>query len=325
MMSSASHLSVCRSSVLFCSDSFTVGWYPPIDASLQPLEYYTVWVKDTATSTYRGPYFVLASAPALLLPVSAVVSGRVYDVNVTATAATGTSPPSALLTVTPRAQPPAPPSLVRGINTTTHGVNVTWDGVTSGASSHATRDVVVYTVTSSPDGVTATTTDTTVWVGGLRNGVGYYFTVQSAIVGAGASAPSKPSAYPCYPGGLPPPPPVNVSVVGVSTSLVVSWATVNPAAVVNYILTASGPDGFDMAPVMDIPPYDTSYTIADTVAAGTTTQPLLLRSVECVWTPSKRVARSSFRNADSRTMCHGADAGRCWVLLSIGDVDGARG
>lgn len=98
--------------------------------------------------------------------------------------------------------------------------------------------VVTFTATSSPDGKTCSTTDSSCVVSGLRNGVAYTFSVVAANA-AGSSSPS--SMYTSVTPRGPPSDPLGVSAQPKVAGATVSW---NPPAsdggdpIVQYVVTA---------------------------------------------------------------------------------------
>ena len=146
--------------------------------------------------------------------VRGLTNGTTYTANVFAVNGDGMSPPSAPQTFTPAATVPSAPS---GVNATGFGLHarVMWMAVTG-----LSNPVTSYTVTSSPDALTCTSTTTTCVLSDLQAGVSYTFTVTAtnAIGTSVASANSNSVAITDRPTS-----PTNVQVAPAPTSLGVSW------------------------------------------------------------------------------------------------------
>ncbi|MEI7479597.1 MAG: fibronectin type III domain-containing protein, partial [Actinomycetes bacterium] len=191
----------------------------------------------TVTSSPGG--FTCTTNGAFTCTINGLSNGTAYTFTVTATNTNGTSDPSsASNAVTPSATPTQPLN-VTALASSGQAV-VSWLPPTSNSGSAITG----YTVTSSPGGLTCTTTGaTTCVVSGLTNGTAYTFTV-TATNGNGtslASAPSDsvtPSSIPSAPQGP--------SAVAGNGQAVVSW---NPPArdggtpITGYAVTAFDPNG----------------------------------------------------------------------------------
>jgi Fibronectin type III domain len=137
--------------------------------------------------------------------VTGLANGRTYTFTVSARNALGSGPPSTPSAPATPAVPPGAPTQVAA--TAGDGsAQVTWHGPGSNGGS----PVTTYTVTSAPDGKTASTdgNTTAATVTGLTNGISYTFTVTASnAVGTGpASAPSN-AVTPAGPNPPPPPPP----------------------------------------------------------------------------------------------------------------------
>ncbi len=124
---------------------------------------------------------------ALTCTVTGLTNGTAYTFTVTATNAAGTgaaSAPSNSVTPAPVPDAPGTPVAVAGNARAT----VTWTAPATNGS-----PVMGYTVTSSPDGQTCTSSTLSCTVTGLTNGTAYTFTVTATnAIGTGpASAPSN--------------------------------------------------------------------------------------------------------------------------------------
>ena len=99
-----------------------------------------------------------------------------------------------------------------------------------------------YTVTSSPDGITATTSGTSVTVTGLTNGTSYTFVVTATnSVGTGSASGASSAVVPATVPGSP----TAVSAVGGNAQATVSWTppvSYGGSAISQYTVTSS-PDG----------------------------------------------------------------------------------
>ena len=134
--------------------------------------------------------------------VTGLENGMFYSFTLTATSNVGTSPSSvATGNVAPATTPNAPTNVSSVVGN--EGAIVSWDA----SSSDGGSSILHYTVMSTPGSITATTTQTTLSVPGLTNGVAYTFKVSATnSVGTGpesaASNPVTPAALPDAPTGI---------------------------------------------------------------------------------------------------------------------------
>ena len=161
----------------------------------------------------------------ILGAVSALILGT-FVVPATPAAAVGPLPQAATA--------PAAPTSVKATPGNAQAV-VTWTAPATGGSA-----ITGYTVTSSPDGITATTTGAkTATLVGLTNGTAYTFTVTATnAIGTGpASAPST-AVTPAAPPGAP----TSVTATPGNTKAVVTWTAPTDnggSAITGYTVTAS--------------------------------------------------------------------------------------
>jgi len=158
----------------------TVSWTAPASDGGSAITSYT------ATSN-PGGLTGTAGGSATSTSVTGLTNGTSYTFTVTATNPVGTSTPSsASNAVTPMTLPDAPTSVaaVAGNQQAT----VSWAAPASDGGS----SITLYTVTSDPGAISATSTVPSAAVTGLTNGTSYTFTV-TATNSVGASTPSSPS------------------------------------------------------------------------------------------------------------------------------------
>ncbi|MBI2172181.1 MAG: fibronectin type III domain-containing protein [Chloroflexi bacterium] len=198
----------------------TVTWTAPASNGGSPITSFTVTSSpEGKTATVNGSTFVAT--------VTGLTNGAAYTFTVTATNAIGTglaSAPSNVVTPSAPPPPPPPPPPSAPLNVTAiagDGQAIVW---WESPSSAGGAPIIVYTITSSPDGKTASVGgDTlTATVTGLTNGVAYTFTVTATNAIGRTSVPSAPSA-PVTPKGVPLPP-TNVIATAGNAFATVTWS-----------------------------------------------------------------------------------------------------
>jgi hypothetical protein len=207
----------------------TVSWTAPSSNGGAPITGYT------ATSTPGA--FTCSTTSATSCAVTGLTGGVSYSFSVTAMNSAGTGPSSATSTAV---IPTGPPSAPVGVTATAGNVQatVTWSAPTSNGSSVITG----YSVTSSPGGVTCTTTGAlTCIVTGLTNGTPYKFSVTATnVAGTGpasvASTAITPTAITA------PAAPTAVAATAGNSQATVSWtapASNGGSAITAYTVISS--------------------------------------------------------------------------------------
>jgi uncharacterized repeat protein (TIGR02543 family) len=126
------------------------------------------------------------TVPASSCTISGLTNGTSYTFTTQAVNQLGRSTASSASSATPSTKPSAPTNVVAAARDAS--AEITFNaGATGGAS------IISYTVTSSPDGATATGTASPITVSNLQNGTAYTFTV-TATNSNGPGAASNPSA-----------------------------------------------------------------------------------------------------------------------------------
>ncbi len=162
------------------STQSVVSWTAPSSNGGLAITGYTVTSNALQTCTTTG---------ATSCVVTGLSNGVAYTFTVTATNAVGTGPASAASAPAIPAGPPTAPTAVRATSGQNTSSAVSW----AAPSDDGGSPVTTYTVTSSPGGLTCTTTGAmTCTVNGLTNGTTYTFTV-TATNSAGTSVASSPS------------------------------------------------------------------------------------------------------------------------------------
>ncbi len=160
----------------------TVNFTPPASDGGSPITSYTV------TSTPDG---ITAAGTASPITVTGLTNGTAYTFTVTAVNAIGTGPASGPSNIVTPAVPAVPT-----LGTPTSVVALAGDGQAivgfTPPASDSGNPISSYTVTSTPDGITATGSSSPITVSGLTNGTAYTFTVAAVFVN-GKGPESSPS------------------------------------------------------------------------------------------------------------------------------------
>ncbi len=205
----------------------TVSFTAPANNGGLPISNYTV------TSSPDG---ITASGSSSPVTVTGLTDGTAYTFNVVATNAIGTGTASASSAqVTPTGVPGAP--AITSVASSASGnapVSCTPPASTGGIA------ITQYTVTSIPDGITASGTTSPITVTGLTNGQSYTFTA-TATNAVGTSAASAPSSNGITPVGAPTPPTITSVVSGDSYAIVTFTAPSNNGGepITAYTVTSS--------------------------------------------------------------------------------------
>jgi hypothetical protein len=196
-------------------------------------------INYTVTASPGGASVTTPTNTTTTATVTGLTNGTAYTFTVRANGASGTSvtsSPSAA--VTPSTIPDAP----TGVSATARNVSavVSWTAPANGGSA-----ITSYTVTSSPGGITETTSDgstTQITVPGLTNGTGYTFTVVATnAVGNGPASSASGSITP----RATPDAPTGVSATAGNGSAVVSWTAPDNngvSVITSYTVTSSPGD-----------------------------------------------------------------------------------
>ncbi|RKI48210.1 hypothetical protein D7Y27_05355 [Corallococcus sp. AB004] len=202
-----------------------LNWYAPANGG-QPIQGYTV------TASPGGQTYV---TPGTSFVVTGLTNGQPYTFTVLATNAVGNSQPSGSTgTLRPAALPSAPQNV-----TATAGIRyatVRWTAPTSNGGGAISG----YVITTQPGGLTqyASSTATSVTVGGLANGGAYTFSVAAQnSTGTGTAATSSTVTTPSLPSA-----PINLTGVFHQGNLELDWrppASDGGAPVTYYKLTST--------------------------------------------------------------------------------------
>ncbi|MFD0676388.1 MULTISPECIES: fibronectin type III domain-containing protein [unclassified Paenibacillus] len=165
------------------NQSATVSFTPPANNGGSTITSYTV------TSNPGG---LTASGARSPITVTGLTYGTAYTFTVTATNGIGTSIPS---TPSGAVSPGGPAAIVpdspTGVSAAAGNQSATVNFIPP--LNNGSSEITNYTVTSNPDGLSASGNVSPITINGLNNGVSYTFTV-TATNGAGTSAPSSASA-----------------------------------------------------------------------------------------------------------------------------------
>ena len=204
----------------------TVSFTPPSSTGGLPITAYTV------TSSPGGLTATGSSSP---ITVSGLTDGVDYTFAVTATNAAGSSLPSLSSVPVLASGLPSTPSIATVVASDGAAtVTITPSATTGGLP-------VTYTVTSVPDGITATGTGPTFTLSGLTDGQAYSFVVTAN--NADGTTPTSAASSSVYPSGVPSVPTVT-SVTNSSGAVAVAFAETNNGglAILSYTVT-SNPGG----------------------------------------------------------------------------------
>ncbi len=219
------------------SGAVTVTWIAPAASGGTSISLYTVTAIDSTTPTNGSE--TCTSNLATSCKVTGLTNGDSYTFTVVAANAQGSSvASSASNAVIPSGTPGAPTSV-----TASAGVGealVSWTAPASDGGSVITS----YTVTSSPGGLSCSTTGATLCtLQGLTNGTAYSFSVVASNVNG--VSPSSGSSSPVTPTG-PPGPPTSVTASAGNAQAVVSWSapTSNGGSTITGYTVTSSPGAF---------------------------------------------------------------------------------
>ncbi|HEY3924872.1 MAG TPA: fibronectin type III domain-containing protein [Acidothermaceae bacterium] len=207
----------------------TVSWTPPTSNGGSGITGYTV-------TSSPGNFTIPSTGTSAIM--SGLTDGTAYTFTVTATNAVGTSVQSVASTPVTPATVPGAPTGVSGVAGDGQ-VTVSWVAPTSNGGSAITG----YSVTSSPGGLTGSSTGaTSAVVGGLTDGTPYTFIVTATnAIGTGAASTASSSVTP-VPAPTAPGAPSAVSATPGNNQATVSWAAASNggSAITSYTVTSSG-------------------------------------------------------------------------------------
>lgn len=201
-----------------------VSFLPPLNTGNAPILRYTV---------LSNPGFLQTTGTTAPITVTGLTNGTSYTFMVFATNSVGNSPqslPSAA--VTPITVPSAPTAVSATAGNAQATISFT------APTSDGGSPILSYTVTSSPDGLTATGSGSPIVLTGLTNGITYTFTVTTTNL-AGTSIPSAASSP------VTPNPPIDLTAPTLTFALPASdstyiYFTAGAGTVTNYLYTTDG-------------------------------------------------------------------------------------
>jgi trimeric autotransporter adhesin len=177
------------------------------------------------------------------ITLTGLTNGTSYTFTVTATNTIGNSVASS----TSNSVTPSVPSTVPGaptIGTATAG-NAQATVIFTAPVSNGGSAITGYTVTSSPGGLTAAGSASTITVSGLTNGTAYTFTVTATnVIGTSLASVASNSVTPTAPSTVPGAPTIGTAIAGNAQATVTFTAPVSDggSAITGYTVT-SNPDG----------------------------------------------------------------------------------
>lgn len=186
----------------------TVSWQTPSNSGSYPVNSYTRITNYTVT--YTGGVVNTASLSA---NITGLTNGTTYTFTVSATNSIGTSNASvASNSVVPYTLPSAPlgVSAVSGLNSAT----VSWSAPSSDGGSAITSYSIIY------NGITTSTTGTTITINSLANGTAYTFIVNAVNAAGNSPGASSTVTTPNVPGA-----PLNPSSVADVSQVTLYWQT----------------------------------------------------------------------------------------------------
>ncbi len=196
---------------------------------------WTAPATDAGTVTYAvtsSPGGLTCTTSGTSCTVTGLTNGTAYTFTVTASNSAGAGPPSApSSSVTPNVSLPGAPTGVTAAAGNSTAL-ISWTAPSGSAGT------VTYTATSSPGGLTCTTSGTSCTVTGLTNGTAYTFTVTASnSAGAGPSSAPSGSVTPSTP---PPGAPTAVIVTAGNSTALISWtAPAGTGGTLTYTVTSS--------------------------------------------------------------------------------------
>jgi hypothetical protein len=240
----------------------SVSWTAPASNGGSAITSYTVTPDDGVSATTETP-FTTADGATTFATVPGLTNGTAYNFTVIATSSVGNSPPSATSnSVTPVA--PTAPGAPTGAtaNPGNSEARVSWTAPDNNGGSSITG----YTVTSTPGGLTATTTGPiAATVTGLTNGVAYTFAVVAKnTVGPSSSSAASNSVTPMT---VPSAPLIGDATAG-NASALVTWTPTSDggSTIISYTVT---PDDGDSS-TTETPFTTTDGSVTSATVSGLT-------------------------------------------------------